>query len=130
MRIRSVPLLLLGIILLTASATLGVILVHDGEVGTDEMRLMRAGLGDELRLKGDLQPFGEAGPLRPLLLNHSLELKGDLETRVIVTSNEPLPTGAAIVRGQVLYVGMDPSAPSARVVILQAFSIDEPIVFG
>ena len=57
MTIRSPPLFVASLLLLAASTTLGAVLVHDGEIGTDAARIAHVAPGDSLRLKGVLEPF-------------------------------------------------------------------------
>ena len=54
---------MLGIVLMAGSATLGALLVHDGEVAA-EADLASAAPGEAVRVKGNPEPFTPGTPLR------------------------------------------------------------------
>lgn len=117
-RVRSIPLLATGLSCLVIAAVLGGVLVHDGEIGTDDARLDTLQEGDEVRFKGEARP---ADVQMAGLLNHTMRLSmpdGD----VLVTADHPLPReGTWVVVGTVV-------ASDRLVIIAQA--VHEPFLFG
>ncbi len=63
MSVRSPPLFAVSLLLLASATTLGVVLVHDGEVGTDEAFLPYAEEGDLVKVKGTLTLFHGDDPV-------------------------------------------------------------------
>lgn len=127
--VRNPILLTLGLLCLVAAAVLGGLLVHDGEVGTDERVLDEVAVGDGVRVKGTAAPA--APPRLPDLLDHTYTLVADgLTARVLLTSDGPLPGGEAVYEGEVLHSVPDPQDPDGTLVVLVVHGVDTPLVFG
>lgn len=116
MTVRSRPLLALGVALLVSAGVLGGLLVHDGEVGTDEALLERVGPGDVVRLKGALRQ-------EPGLDNLTYRLEAPVDMRVLVTSSVPVPDGTYVVEGEVVL-------NNDGALVLSARSLAQPFLFG
>jgi len=125
MAVRNRSTLALGLACLLSAGVLGGVLVHDGEVGTDEALLDQVERGDEVRLKGALVRIADVAPG-----NHTYRLDtGDAATRVLVRADVAVPDGTYVVEGRVSSVG-EPAVGQPRAVVVEASSISEPILFG
>lgn len=129
MTVRSPSLLALSLALLAASGGLA-LLLHDGEVGTDESMALIAEPGSPLRLKGTLAAVGDApDEVRDRLANHTVVLEHDsLDLQVLVTADAPLPEGGTwVVEGLLVYRSL---AADGGLLVLKAHEVTEPLVFG
>lgn len=114
--------------MLSASASLGAVLIHDGEVGTDEHRLPYAEEGDRLGLKGMPAAFRLPDTtawdsVRPFVHGASFLLTG-LEFPVLVVGLESVPEDEVIVHGAVLFHGEHPDG--GHLLIVDAQHVDKP----
>lgn len=133
MAVRSVPAFALSLLLLAASTTLGAILVHDGEVGTDETRLEYTGAGDDVKVKGALVAF--EGDLRGAwqsvggLLHHAtyvLELD-DADTQVLVTGMQPgMDPDVVVIEGAVVWNDVHPDDAARSLLVVDADTVTTP----
>ena len=136
MKVRNRPLFALGLALVGASAGLGAVLVHDGEVGTPE--LARSEVGDEVVAKGALAPFQRAftraaqwSAVEPAFANFTYVLAQDDATLlVLVTSESAAPAdGEVVVEGTVLLAVPHPEDPERRLVLIGAEDFRSPLWF-
>lgn len=121
-----------GAAFLVAALGLGILLVHDGE--SRGVTLASLEPGDDLEIKGDVQPFfpdnlAAWSPLRPLLGNFTSLLAPSDDILVLLASEDPLPPGVMVAEGTVTYVGPHPSDASLQLVVVHVTTWREPIVF-
>ncbi|HUR24825.1 MAG TPA: hypothetical protein VM327_02290 [Candidatus Thermoplasmatota archaeon] len=135
MNVRSPALAALGIALMASAATLGALLVHDGEVAT-ETDLAGAAPGEPVRIKGNPEPFTPGTPLRswrmvlPMLDNFTYTLS-DPESGILalLTSPAPAPDGVVLADGTVGYVAPHPDGSGRLLVVIDVRDWHEPILF-
>lgn len=114
--------------MLAASASLGAVLVHDGEVGTDEAKLAYADEGDRVDLKGDPVPFDV--PVDPAwatvqaTLHGTTVLLGGLDFPVLLTGLDSTPTDEIVVHGAVVFHGDHPDG--GHLLVVDVLRVDEP----
>ena len=133
MAFRSVPAFALSVLLLAASSTLGAVLVHDGEVGTDESRLESTDAGDDVKVKGALAAFERdlRGSWQTVadLLHHAtyvLELEG-ADTQVLVTGMQSGRDPAVVViRGAVVWSDTHPDDAARTLLVVDADTVTDP----
>ncbi len=129
MSVRSPPLLALAMACLVASAALGTLLYHDGEIGTAES-LDPHEVGHGVRVKGTLAEVQEpVGHLSPYLLSYTkaLHLEEQPDLLVLLSSDDPLPDGPALVEGLLAHAG---SLRQGPYLVIHASVVREPLVFA
>ncbi len=129
MTVRSPPLLALALACLVASAGLGTLLYHDGEIGATGA-LHSEDLGHGVRVKGNLAELQQpVGQLWPVLLTYTkvLHLEEQPDLLVLLSSDQPLPAGAVLVEGLLVEAGTLRQAPY---VVIHASVVREPLVFA
>lgn len=129
MTVRSPLLLAISVAMLVSSGALA-LLVHDGEMGTDEGMAHFAEPGAPLRLKGELVAVEEAREdVRDRLADHTVALRHDrLDLEILVTADTELPAeGTWVVEGTLLYRVL---AAEGGVLVLAAHEVTEPFLFG
>lgn len=129
MNVRSGPIFALSLMMLATSATLGAVLVHDGEIGTDEAKLAYAEPGDHVGLKGIMEPFTVPSSdawvaVRNIVYDATFLLEADVDVMVLVTGLAAAPDEAVVVHGEILYNG--PHPVRGDLVILDVQEIDQP----
>lgn len=114
--------------MLLAAGSLGAVLVHDGEVGTDEGMLAYADEGDVVGLKGDPHAFrvpdAAAWDEVRSVVSGATFLLGGLDVAVLVAGLDAVPDDTVVVHGAILYHGDHPDG--GRLLVLDATHIDEP----
>ncbi len=129
MSVRSPPLFALALACLVAATALGTLLYYDGEVGT-AASLDFQEVGHDVRVKGTLTDLDETPPkLAPHLLRYTkvLHLEQQPEVLVLLTSQEPLPEGSALVEGLLVDAG---SLHQRPYMVVHASVVREPLVFA
>ena len=120
-----------GVALLVTAATLGAILVHDGEA--EPAALAHAAPGDAVEVKGAPEPFfpdrlAAWAPLRSLLANHTYQVD-DGAVVALLTSAHEMPAGVVLASGTVAFAGPHPTAPDRLLVVVQVSGWREPLLF-
>jgi hypothetical protein len=116
--------------MLVTAGALGAVLVHDGEVGTDEAKLAYADQGDLVELKGDLAPFAVPqaeswAALRPFLHDHTVLLVAPgLDVPVLLTGLGDVPEDEVVIEGAVRYNGAHPDG--GQLLVVDVTAISEP----
>lgn len=130
--VRSPVLFTTSLLLLASAATLAGVLVHDGEVGTDEARLAYADEGDAVKVKGTLVPFEQPDDvawdeIANLFHHQTYELQlTQYDAVVLVTGlDENVEPSAVVVEGAITYNGPHPSA-DGHVLVVDADLVTEP----
>lgn len=133
MEVRNLPLFVASLLLLSAATSLAAVLIHDGEVGTDEARLNYADEGDGVKVKGTLTPFEPPvtaawKDVRQMLHHTTYRLVlPELDADVLVTGLvEGLDAESVIVEGAILYNGLHPSDVAAHLLVLDADTVTSP----
>lgn len=121
-----------GVALLVAALSLGLLLVHDGE--STRVALTKVAAGDDIEVKGETQPFFPDNlalwaPLRPLLGNFTSLLGPSDGVLVLLASADPMPPGIVVAQGTVSYAGDHPSDDDLRLVVIHVTAWREPLVF-
>lgn len=127
--VRSPLLLAIALAMLASSGALA-LLVHDGEMGTDEADAMVASPGTPLRLKGQLAAVVDAPEdVRDRLGNHTVALEHDgLDLHILVTADTRLPDeGTWVVQGTLLQRVL---SDGGGTLVLQAHEVTAPFLFG
>ena len=122
---------------MASAAALGAVLVHDGEVASDEtVDLAEAAPGDRVSLKGTPEPFTPFGATRawrsiiPVLANHTYTLDDpDSGLVAMLTSERPAPEGVVLAEGDVGYVAPHPDGSGRLLVVIVVQEWREPILF-
>ena len=114
--------------MLLSAGSLGALLVHDGEVGTDEDKLAFADEGDMVELKGNPEPFRVPdAPAWDVVRAHvhgATFLLAGLDVPVLVMGVEAVPDETVIVHGAVAFHGDHPEG--GRLLVIDAQHVDEP----
>ena len=133
MAVRNPRVFVVAVALLASSATLGAILVHDGEVGTDEARLQYLDEGDAVKVKGTLESFTpptgkEWDGIRAMLHHNTYRLLlPGLDADVLVTGlAEGMAADSVVVEGAVLYNGLHPEVPDYHALVMDARVVTDP----
>ena len=131
MKVRSVGLAIVGAMLLLTAATLGAILVHDGEARPTA--LAHAAPGDTVEVKGLPEPFfpdrlAAWAQLRPLLGNHTYQVDQGAVV-ALLTSGSEMPADVVLASGTVAFAGPHPTAPDRLLVVVQVSDWREPFLF-
>lgn len=130
-RIRDPVVFGVSLLLLVGAGALGLVLRHDGELGTTGSVALETGT-DTVRLKGDLVPFQPPASsswesVREVLSNSTLWLQDSDVGLVLVTGVEDHAAGEdRIVQGLVVYRGVHPDDPSVDLLVVEAESVYEP----
>lgn len=130
MSVRSGPLFVTSLLLLAASASLGLVLLHDGEVGTDEAKLAYTDAGDDVTVKGMLVrfvvPTTDAWSLHADAFHHAtyqLDVEG-IDAVVLVTGlADDLADEDVVVSGDVMWNGPHPEAGLLLILDAQAITV-------
>lgn len=130
MSLRSAPLFAVSLLLLAASAGLGLVLIHDGEVGIDAAKLAYTDAGDAVRLKGDLATADAAAipgwaDLKALL-HHStyvMAVEGVNATILVTGMTAELDGEDVVVEGPIVWNDV---AAGIHVVIVDADAVTVP----